>query len=256
MAIWAIFIGHWYISLFSQTFFHHRYSAHQMFTMTKFWEKFFHLFAFIAQGSSYLNPKAYAVMHRMHHAYSDTEKDPHSPHYASNLFSMMWKTRLMYNNLVSGKMEVEERFKKNIPVWPALDKFAESHISRIGWGILYFVVYVLIISVFQFPGTHPWMYALLPIHFLIGPTHGAIVNYFGHKLGYANYDNHDKSKNTFNWDFLMLGELFQNNHHKFAARPNFATKWFEIDPTYPVMKFLQWTRIIRFKKRESRILSF
>ncbi len=227
-----------------------------MFTMTKFWEKFFHLFAFIAQGSSYLNPKAYAVMHRMHHAYSDTEKDPHSPHYASNLFSMMWKTRLMYNNLVSGKMEVEERFKKNIPVWPALDKFAESHISRIGWGILYFVVYVLIISVFQFPGTHPWMYALLPIHFLIGPTHGAIVNYFGHKLGYANYDNHDKSKNTFNWDFLMLGELFQNNHHKFAARPNFATKWFEIDPTYPVMKFLQWTRIIRFKKRESRILSF
>ena len=248
MVIWAIVIGHWYTSLFSQTFFHHRYSAHQMFSMSKFWEKFFHIFAFVSQGASYLNPKAYAVMHRMHHAYSDTDKDPHSPHNSKNLFVMMWKTRLIYNNLVKGKTDVEERFKKNIPSWPSLDKFAESPFSRVAWGILYIVIYILIISVFQISGTHPWMYALLPLHFVIGPTHGAIVNYFGHKLGYSNYDNNDKSKNTLNLDFLMLGELFQNNHHKYAARPNFATKWFEIDPTYPIMKFLHWTKIIKFKK--------
>ena len=249
MVIWAFFIGHWYTSLFSQSFFLHRYSAHQMFSMTKFWEKFFYIFTFIAQGASFLNPKAYAVMHRMHHAYSDTEKDPHSPHNHSNMFTMMWKTKEIYNKLVEGKADIEEKFKKNIPSWPKLDKFAESGLSRIGWGTVYVIIYFLVITVFELPGTHPWMYALLPLHFIIGPIHGAIVNYFGHKLGYSNYDNHDKSKNSLTWDFLMLGELFQNNHHKFAARPNFATKWFEIDPTYPAMKLLHWFRIIKLNPK-------
>ena len=60
----------------------------------------------------------------------------------------------------------------------------------------------------------------------MGPLHGAIVNWCGHKYGYANFDNQDKSKNTTPVDFLMLGELFQNNHHKFPNSPNFAKKWF------------------------------
>jgi stearoyl-CoA desaturase (delta-9 desaturase) len=42
--------------------------------MSKFWERFFYLFAYITQGSSYLSPRAYAILHRMHHAYTDTEK--------------------------------------------------------------------------------------------------------------------------------------------------------------------------------------
>ena len=43
-AVLAAFVGHWYLSLFCQTFFLHRYSAHKMFTMNKFWEKFFYAF--------------------------------------------------------------------------------------------------------------------------------------------------------------------------------------------------------------------
>jgi stearoyl-CoA desaturase (Delta-9 desaturase) len=40
MYILIFFLAHWYLSLFSQTFFLHRYAAHQMFTMSKSWEKF------------------------------------------------------------------------------------------------------------------------------------------------------------------------------------------------------------------------
>ncbi|HET6267738.1 MAG TPA: acyl-CoA desaturase, partial [Acidobacteriota bacterium] len=32
--ILAFFIGHWFLSLFCQTFFLHRYAAHRMFTMS------------------------------------------------------------------------------------------------------------------------------------------------------------------------------------------------------------------------------
>ena len=47
------------------------------------------------------------------------------------------------------------------------------------------------------------------------------------------------------FDFLMMGELFQNNHHKLPNSMNFGAKWYEIDPTYPVIKVLTWLRIIR-----------
>ena len=93
-----------------------------------------------------------------------------------------------------------------------------------------------------------WMYLFLPIHFLIGPIQGAIVNWAGHKYGYRNFPGEkDHSKNTLFIDFLMLGELFQNNHHKLPNRANFAVKWYEFDPTYPIVKLLHATGIIKLR---------
>ena len=59
-------------------------------------ERVFHFLTFFFQGSSFLNPRAYAIMHREHHAYSDTEKDPHSPHFFTDVFQMMWRTAQSY----------------------------------------------------------------------------------------------------------------------------------------------------------------
>lgn len=216
-----------------------------MFTMNKFWEKVFYVLNFILQGSSYLSPRAYAILHRMHHAYSDTEKDPHSPHHSENLFAMMWQTKQIYNSYFNYEKEPEERFSKDIPEWRKFDIFADSQFARISWGVLYVAIYFLCITVFQLPYTHWVMYGLLPIHFLMGPVQGAIVNWSGHKYGYANFDNNDQSKNSLLFDILMLGELFQNNHHRMPFKPNFATKWYEVDPTYPAVKLLSWLRIIK-----------
>ena len=93
MIILIFIIAHWYLSLFSQTFFLHRYAAHKMFDMSKFWEKMFFIFTYITQGSSYLSPYAYGVMHRMHHAYADTEKDPHSPKYKKTTTTFLLQMR-------------------------------------------------------------------------------------------------------------------------------------------------------------------
>lgn len=254
MIIIIFFILHWYFSLFSQTFFLHRYAAHKMFTMNKFWERFFYLFTYITQGSSYLSPKGYAILHRMHHAYSDTEMDPHSPHHSKNIFDMMWKTKKEYNAYLRGEVQAEERFHKDIPSWKRFDRiFEDNNLPRFIWGLIYIAIYVLCISIWELPGTHWAMYFLLPLHFLMGPIHGAIVNWGGHKIGYANFDNNDKSKNSLALDFLMMGELFQNNHHKLPNNVNFASKWFEFDPTYPIVKMLSIFGIIRMNPATSTI---
>ena len=46
---------------------------------------------------------------------------------------------------------------------------------------------------------------------------------------------------------LLMGELFQNNHHFAKLDPNFAKKWYELDFTYVIMKGLHAVRIIRLK---------
>jgi stearoyl-CoA desaturase (delta-9 desaturase) len=244
LEILIFFVAHWYLSLFSQTFFLHRYGAHKMFTMNPFWEKFFYAFLYITQGSSFLSPRAYAVLHRLHHAYSDTENDPHSPHHTKNLLTMMWKTKHIYKDILNRKSTVEEKYSKDVPEWDLIDNIGDTWVSRIFWGTAYVGFYVAYAEYW-------WMYLLLPIHFLMGPVHGAIVNWSGHMYGYSNFDNKDKSKNSLVIDFLMGGELFQNNHHKYASRANFAMKWFELDPTYPVIKVLNALRIIRLVKTSS-----
>jgi len=241
VTILIFFILHWYLSLFSQTFYLHRYTAHKMFTMSPFWERFFYIFLWITQGSSYLNPRAYAVLHRMHHAFSDTEKDPHSPHFFKEVFSMMKRTGSIYSGILTGKFPVEKRFEKNIPSYPVLDKLADSWFSRIFFAAGYLAFYIAFAEYW-------WMYLLLPVHFLMGPIHGAIVNWAGHKYGYRNFNEDDHSKNTLIFDFLMLGELFQNNHHHAGSRANFAAKWYEIDPVYPIIRLMNKCRIIRLVK--------
>src|SRR5438045_2379415 len=137
MAILIFFLAHWYLSLFSQTFFQHRYAAHRAFTMSKIWERIFYLFAYITEGSSFMSPRDYAIMHRMHHAYTDTDMDPHSPQYDSNLFTMMWRTKNVYQSILSGTMNVEKRFLKNLPDWPALERLGNYWVLRIAWAGFY-----------------------------------------------------------------------------------------------------------------------
>ncbi len=243
MIVLAFLFGHWFLSLFFQTFFLHRYASHKMFTVNKGWERTFYFMTFIFQGSSFLNPRAYAILHRMHHAFSDTEHDPHSPHFFKDVFSMSWRTKNIFQDYLKYKRLPEKQFQGNYPEWKSLDDISNSVITRLIFILFYVWFYVIFV-----PEGHGWMFALLPIHILMGPLHGAIVNWCGHKYGYSNFDNKDHSKNTTPVDFLMLGELFQNNHHKFPNSPNFAKRWFEVDPVYPVMRFMHWAGIIKLRK--------
>lgn len=240
MYILIFFLTHWYLSLFSQTFFLHRYAAHHVFTMSNRWEKFFYVFTYITQGSSFLSPKAYGIMHRLHHAYADTSKDPHSPKYSLNLFDMMWKTKKIYHDILHDKANIESKFTKNVPNWIFMEKLGASWGSRLFWGTLYTLFYL------KFT-TNNWEYLLLPIHFLMGPVHGVIINWFAHKYGYVNFKLDDTAKNLLPFDFLMMGESYHNNHHKLGGRANFGVKWHEFDPTYPIILLLNKLYIIKLK---------
>jgi len=239
LAVLIFFGAHWFLSLFFHSFFLHRFASHKMYTTSKNWERFFYLTTWFVQGSSFLVPRAYGVMHRMHHVYSDTEKDPHSPHFFTDVYQMMQSTILIFRGFLTGKNLPEAQFTKDyLPVWDRLDKFGHHPITRIVFMIGY-------VAFYYFFAPNAWWYLLLPIHFLMGPIQGAVVNWCGHKYGYSNFDNGDHSKNSSPWGILLMGELFQNNHHYAKDDANFAKKWFEFDLTFFFMRGLNAVGIIQ-----------
>jgi len=243
MEIIILFISLWYGGLFFQTFFLHRYAAHQSFTMSKTAEKISFILTWFFQGTNYLSAYGYGVMHRMHHAYADTPKDPHSPKYDQNIFSMMWRTYKNYQNINGKKIKIENKFTKNVPQWPLFDRFAGSNYSRLSWFLLYLIF-------FAFYASSVWLWLFFPLIILMAPIHGAIINWFAHKYGYRNFEVNDTSKNLLPLDLVMFGEAYHNNHHKFSHRANFGgIKWFEIDPAYQIMRTLDKIGIIQLNRK-------
>ena len=229
----ALFVVHWLSSIFCQTFFLHRYASHRMFAMSKGWERFFYLATYAAQGTSFLAPRAYAVMHREHHAFGDTARDPHSPHFARNPVALLLDSKRRYDDIFYRRVTPEARFEGGYPEWPALDRLGSSLVSRIAFAAGFTAFYLAF-------APSLWWLILLPLHFVMGPLHGTIVNWCGHKYGYRNFaiNSHDRSRNTVPVDFLTMGELMQNNHHRHPSAANFAVRRFEFDPTYAMMRVL------------------
>lgn len=222
----AFLVVHWYLSLFFQSFYLHRYVSHRMFRLSPFYNRLFCLMTILAQGPSFLRPALYRNLHIRHHKHSDGRLDPHSPHQSRNIMDMMRKTLKEYLALNGLKED-----------FPVMIKIMDSWMVRGLFILAYCAAYL------KFTDSY-WFLLLVPIHSLMGPIHGAIVNWFGHKSGYRNFKTNDQSRNTFIVDFLMMGELYQNNHH---ARPNslsFAQKPREIDFTYLVIYLLKSAGVI------------
>lgn len=254
-----LFMVIWYGGLFFQSAYFHRYAAHQTYTMSHTMEKLAFVGAYIFQGSSYLSAYTYALLHRLHHAYTDTEKDPHSPLFDESKLAMMRRTAHLYHMLFikeeyMGK-PVEEKFKKNIPQWHSFDRFAHGWTSRILWVIFYICSYSLL--AYYVDDTAAWEWILVILFVLLscfmGPLHGLIVNWYGHVWGYRNHERDDLSRNIGRYgmsvlmNLLMMGEDIHNNHHDSPSSANFAQKWWEYDFIYTLLWCMDKLKIIRLK---------
>jgi stearoyl-CoA desaturase (delta-9 desaturase) len=213
-----------------------------MFETSGPWEKIFYFLTYLSQGPSFLNPYAYSVLHARHHRHSDTKFDPHSPVHNPNMLVMMLRTYRIYQGILSSYLQGKEDHKiSNTPTLKYLDHFAASKTNILMWVGIY-------IGIYYFFNIELIYYPLLLIHFFMGPLQGFIVNWFGHKIGYRNYSINDQSKNTLFIDFALMGELYQNNHHRFGKKINFAHKWFELDFTFLISKILHHLGLIRIKE--------
>lgn len=218
--VWGRFVG-----LIGNQIAQHRYFTHKSFETSYFGHKILLWFSILGGESS---PIVWAIHHRHHHRYSDTELDVHSPHDSISLCVYKWQIKPTSWYLIEKKVRTMPRdLMRHTDV-----KFVDKHFYKI-WILL--VGISLAIS---------WKFC---IFFILAPVgysmvNGSIGNFFGHwKIpgSYRNFDTGDKSYNN-KWIMMYLGgEGLHNNHHHNMNNYNQKIKPDEIDiAAWIIKKFL------------------
>lgn len=190
-----------------------------------------------------IDAKTWVTMHRLHHKHSDSENDPHSPLNSSILRVIVEQLR-SYERVMKGLISRKKAYTSEV-------KDLDFEVHWLYRKKLWWLPYAMHIAIsaglaFAFGG---WLiglayYAGMVTH----PIQGWLVNSFGHSKGYQTFDNGDNSRNNNVVAWLVMGEGYQNNHHKHPRSPKFSYRWFEFDYGYGICHALQWLGFITIDK--------
>ena len=212
------------IRMFGVTAGYHRYFSHRSFKTSR---PFAFLLALIAQSSGQRGVIWWARNHRHHHRFSDAPKDLHSP--KQNGF---WHAHIgwifhnsayeKYNNVQDLERCWELRLLDRYPMYPAI---------FLGVGCWW---------LFDWPGLFMGFFLSTVLLF-----HGTFtINSLAHVWGSRRYNTRDTSRNNLWLALLTLGEGWHNNHHHYMRSARQGFFWWEIDPTYYILKILSWFGIV------------
>jgi len=165
--------------------------------------------------------KQWVAIHRKHHAYSDKEGDPHSPH-VFGIWRVFFKGAWLYHT-ASKDTDMVNKFGVGTP-----DDWIERNIytphSRLG------ILLMLVIDLLFFG---PWGFIVWGVQMIWIPLWAAgVINGLGHWIGYKNGTSRDNSRNLSPWGIIVGGEELHNNHHLNPASPKLSRRWFEFDAGY------------------------
>lgn len=196
----------------------HRYYSHKSFEFRNAVVKWLcTLFAILAGRGS---PLGWVYVHRLHHAYSDQEGDPHSPH---NLGFKLFGFRHIEDH--SGKMKV----------FLVKELMTKEQLFINKWYFAIILVWLVVLSTIDISLVYfAW---ILPV--MLVQLSQNCFNYFAHMHGHRNFETKDTSTNNiFLWPFI-LGDAWHNNHHANAAKYNTKVLWWEFDPVSVVISLIK-----------------
>ena len=207
-----------HITIVCVTLFLHRGQAHKGIIFHPVLGHFMRFWLWLTTG---MVTKQWVAIHRKHHAFSDKEGDPHSPH-VYGITRVFFKGWLLYH--AAGKdLDMVNKFGVGTP-----DDWMERTIytphSRLG------ILLMLVIDCLFFG---PWGLIVWGVQMIWIPLWAAgVINGIGHWYGYRNGTTRDGSRNISNIGILIGGEELHNNHHMDPASVKLSQRWFEFDIGY------------------------
>jgi len=202
----------------------HRHMAHRAFALSR---PVRFLFAWLGTSALQKGPIWWAGNHVYHHRYADRNGDPHSPLISGFFHAHMgWFTN-------------DIRWDRVDPANPVVREFSTYREMR--WLDRYYAIPPILLAMGLFlAGGWPFLvYGFCVPTFTLAHSTFAI-NSINHLFGSRRFETRDNSRNNFWTTIATLGEGWHNNHHRFqrAARNGFY--WWELDPTYWMVKALAW----------------
>lgn len=168
----------------------------------------------------------WVAVHRKHHAFCETEGDPHSPQ-VYGIRRVLWGGVGLYRQEALCR-ETVEKFAHGCP-----DDWCERHLFGYSWLGPTFLLFADV-AAFGAIGITFWALQMIWI-----PLAAAgVINGLGHYIGYRNFATDDTSTNLVPWGLALGGEELHNNHHAFPSSANFAFKNWEFDIGWAAIQLL------------------
>lgn len=207
------------------TFGYHRMLTHRGFQLHAVPRFIAHLAGALAlQGS----PWFWALSHRVHHARSDKEGDPHSPLHGT------WWSHVLWLICRKDPKTLSLMVNKYIPDLCNDPIGAFFQHTYIWWSIL------LAVALFSFGGWS-WLLWGLCLRVVLVWHMTWLINSATHIWGYRNYETTDHSRNLWWVSLFTFGEGWHNNHHAQPAAAYHGHRWWEIDATGWIISACRFT---------------
>ena len=221
----AIGIGLYWLRIFAIGAGYHRYFSHRAYATSRLAQ---FVLAALAQSTAQRSVLWWAAKHRHHHLHSDTAHDVHSPRHKGFLYSHVgWIFATRHDGTDLVKIADFARF------------------PELMWLHRFELVPAVVLAV---------------LCFLIGGWPGLVVGFFwstvlvyhatfsinslAHVLGKKRYVTGDDSRNNWFLAIFTMGEGWHNNHHAYQSSVRQGFRWWEIDPTFYILKALSWIGLV------------
>lgn len=208
----------YFVRMFFVTAGYHRYFAHRSYKMGRINQFIMALGGTLAIQKG---PLWWASHHRMHHKYSDTDQDVHSPKKGFWWSHVGWILCSKYDEPLYDKISDFAKY----PELRFLDRYyllapliGLALLACLG-GWSSFLVAGCLSTVLLYHGVF-------------------VINSLAHVMGKRRYATTDTSRNSMILALITLGEGWHNNHHHFQASVRQGFRWWEIDISFYVLKAL------------------
>ena len=228
----ALLIGNWVVGSLGVGLGWHRLLTHRGFKAPKWLEYILTIFGTMSMQDP---PDKWVATHRMHHAFVDTDKDPHSAR------SGFWWPQIGW--VLWGKAQDHDTatLKKYVP--DLLKDKVQVAISN------YYLI-PIILSVGLFYAIGGWQMIVWGVfaRVVVGWHTTWFVNSLSHIYGKRPHDTGDLSTNNWFVAILTFGEGWHNNHHMSPTSARHGTEWYQFDMNWIAIRIFEkvgWAKDIK-----------
>ncbi len=228
------------ITIAAVTIYLHRHQSHRALDLHPLASHFFRFWLWLTTG---MITRQWVAIHRKHHAWVETDKDPHSPQ-QRGIVEVLLEGAELYRAEAENSQTLIKYGHETPDDWIEKNLYSRSPMAGIG------LMFVLDVVLFGAAGITIWAVQMAWIPFFAA----GIINGVGHWWGYRNYESADASRNIIPFGLMIGGEELHNNHHAFVSSARFSCKWYEIDLGWYYIRCLQMVKLARVKKVAPRPL--
>lgn len=227
-----------HFTIVSVTLYLHRHQAHRALELHPLAALVFRTWLWLTTG---MTTRSWVAVHRKHHAFVETARDPHSPQ-VHGIRKVLWEGAELYRQEAADPATLV-RYGQGTP-----DDWLERHVfrhDRVGVGLMLVTNLLLYGPI----GLTIWAVQMAWIPFFAA----GIINGTGHWRGYRNFDTSDTSTNLTPWGILIGGEELHNNHHAFASSARFSLRSWEFDIGWCYLRVLAALGLAEIRKVAPRL---